>query len=134
MAVSCMCCFMNEQPEITEVKRGAAALRAFIIPYLLQFLGNTHACVNSLPALGVLCLIVLQEVASGELRANEACQRRIWNNVRAKTVLAQGHCLQQLQHTAIDTMRAPTFWRVTPQSERGGNFSGRWKLEDWQYS
>lgn len=59
-----------------------------LLLYLLQLLGNTHACVNPLPALRVLCLIVFQEVTSGELGANEACQRWIWNNVRA-TLLAQ---------------------------------------------
>ena len=77
-------------------ERGAAEFRMSIMLYLLQLLGNAHACVNSLSALGVLCLIVLQEVASGELCCNEARQRRIWNNIWAP-VLPQCYCLQQLQ-------------------------------------
>lgn len=67
-----------------------------IMQYLLQLLGYAHACVNSLSALSVLCFIVFQEVASGELRSDESRQRRIWNNIRAP-VLSRGHCVQQLQ-------------------------------------
>lgn len=77
-------------------ERGAAEFRVSIMRYLLQLLGNAHACVNSLSALGVFCLIVFQEVASGELCCNEARQRWIWNNIWA-AVLPQCYCLQQLQ-------------------------------------
>ncbi len=87
----------------------AAEFRTCIILYLLQLLGNTHACVNSLSALGVLCLIVFQEVASGELCGNEACQRRIWNSIRAP-VLLQGLCLQQLQPQLPTQWERQTFW------------------------
>ncbi len=92
-----LCVNDNSQMEVNK-GQGAAEFRTCIKPYLLQLLGNAHACVNSLSALGVFCLIVFQEVASGELCGNEARQRWIWNNIiRTTPVLPQHHCLQQLE-------------------------------------
>lgn len=70
----------------------------FLSVYLLQLLGNTHARVHALPALGVFGFIVFQEVISGEFCTNEARQRRIWNNNNNRaTVLWQSHYLQQVK-------------------------------------
>lgn len=102
----------------------ADKFRAVNIRYLLEFLGNTHACVNSLPSFSVLCLIVLQEVTSGELGGNEARQRWIWNNVRA-TVLWLNHCPQQIQ---LSTQWELQRW-LCKVEERGGSISVWWKLK-----
>lgn len=106
----------------------------WIIQYLLKFFGNTHACVNSLSTLGVLCFIVLQEVASGELRTDEARQRWIWNN-SSTTVFQQGHCLQHLQQRLGTQRERDREMRVPVRKERGGNFSERfhgWNLCNMQ--
>lgn len=45
--------------------------------YLLQLLGDAEAGVHPLSALCVLGLVVLEEVASGELSSNKPDQRQV---------------------------------------------------------
>lgn len=45
--------------------------------YLLELLGDAEAGVDPLPALCVFGLIVLQEVASGELSRDESEERQV---------------------------------------------------------
>lgn len=99
-----------------------------ITPYLLQFLGNTHACVNPLSALRVLCLIVLQEVPSGELCADEVCERRIWNNTRATVCYHKGHCLRQQSQAQPMTQCAE---RRTAKWKRGKLL---WMIKKWGFN
>lgn len=53
--------------------------------YLLQLLGDAEAGVDPLSAFCVFSLIVLQEVASGELSCYESEQRQVWSQTRTKT-------------------------------------------------
>lgn len=48
--------------------------------YLLELLGDTKASVDPFPALCVFGLVVLQEVASGELSSYKFEQRKIYRN------------------------------------------------------
>lgn len=48
--------------------------------YLLKLLGDTKASVDPFPALCVFGLVVLQEVASGELSSYKFEQRKIYRN------------------------------------------------------
>lgn len=78
--------------------------------YLLQLLGNTHACVHPLPALRVFGFIVFQEVTSGEFRTNEARQRRIWNNNGGNGVITEP---LSAASEAADTTRFKYYGRYT---------------------
>lgn len=53
--------------------------------YLLKLLGDAEASVDPLSALCVFGLIVLQEVASGELSCYESEERQVWSQTRTKT-------------------------------------------------
>lgn len=48
--------------------------------YLLELLGDTKASVDPFPALCVFGLVVLQEIASGELSSYKFEQRKIYRN------------------------------------------------------
>lgn len=54
--------------------------------YLLELLGDTKASVDPLPALCVFGLVVLQEVASGELSSYEFEQRKIYSNKQKSNI------------------------------------------------